>query len=150
VTRSIDTLSPGLRRAWARFTGLVLGYGYQPWRALIGLLVTVAIAVILAISRGQDGLAQVRTSPVSPTPMACTLLERVGVGLDLGTPLITTGARARCDTTDTVNGDVLTIAGWALRLVAWAFATLFIAGFTGAIRKNRIPHGRRPHTLWRR
>jgi hypothetical protein len=28
------------------------------------------------------------------------------------------------------------VSGWALQLLAWAFATLFIAGFTGAVRKT--------------
>jgi len=30
----------------------------------------------------------------------------------------------------------LTAIGWALRLLAWAFAALFIAGFTSAVRKT--------------
>jgi hypothetical protein len=29
-----------------------------------------------------------------------------------------------------------TVAGWGLQLLAWAFATLFVAGFTGAVRKT--------------
>lgn len=29
-----------------------------------------------------------------------------------------------------------TAAGWGLHLLAWAFATLFVAGFTGAVRKT--------------
>jgi hypothetical protein len=39
-------------RTWAKLTGLTLGYGYQPWRALIGLLVVVAAAVTLVIIAG--------------------------------------------------------------------------------------------------
>jgi hypothetical protein len=50
--------------------------------------------------------------------------------------LITTGARARCEATNTTTGQILTAIGWALRLLAWAFATLFIAGFTSAVRKT--------------
>ncbi|HEU5472728.1 MAG TPA: hypothetical protein VFV67_18935 [Actinophytocola sp.] len=121
-------------RAWARITGLTLGYGYQPWRALIGLFAVVFIAVVLAvILGGHGGLMQTRTTSTS---LGCTLVERISVGLDLGTPLITTGARARCDTTDTTTGQVLMATGWTLRLSAWAFATLFIAGFTSAVRKT--------------
>ena len=30
----------------------------------------------------------------------------------------------------------LTAAGWVLQLLAWAFAALFIAGFTSAVRKT--------------
>jgi hypothetical protein len=123
-------------RAWGRFTGVVLGYGYQPWRALLGLLATFLLAVLAAvILGGHGGLAQVRTPP-SPTPIGCTIVDRVGVGLDLGTPLVSTGARTRCDSTATATGESLAVAGWILRLLAWAFATLFIAGFTGAVRKT--------------
>jgi hypothetical protein len=123
-------------RVWARLTGVTLGYGYQPWRALIGLLAVVTTGVILAVVLGaHGGLAQVRTPP-SPTPVACTAVDRIGVGLDLGTPLVTTGTRSRCDTTDTEAGQALAVSGWVLRLLAWAFATLFIAGFTGAVRKT--------------
>lgn len=28
------------------------------------------------------------------------------------------------------------LIGWGLRLLAWAFATLFVAGFTNAVRKT--------------
>ena len=30
----------------------------------------------------------------------------------------------------------LAAAGWVLRMLAWVFAALFIAGFTGAVRKT--------------
>ncbi|HEU5472730.1 MAG TPA: hypothetical protein VFV67_18945 [Actinophytocola sp.] len=123
-------------RAWARFTGVTLGYGYQPWRALIGLLTVVIAAVLLAVHLGaHGGLTQVHNPP-SPTPMGCTVVDRIGVGLDLGTPLITTGAKARCEATNTPTGQILTVTGWVLRLLAWAFATLFIVGFTSAVRKT--------------
>jgi uncharacterized protein YjbI with pentapeptide repeats len=123
-------------RVWARFTGLTLGYGYQPWRALLGLLAVLVTAVVLAVVLGaHGGLAQIRNPP-PPTPQACTVIERIGVGLDLGTALITTGTRPRCEPTSTSTGQALTLTSWALRLLAWAFATLFIAGFTGAVRKT--------------
>jgi hypothetical protein len=51
----------------------------------------------------------------------------------------TSVARAGCDlTTDSgsVTAAWLTSAGWVLRLLAWTFAALFIAGFTGAVRKT--------------
>ncbi|WIX83215.1 hypothetical protein QRX50_21855 [Amycolatopsis carbonis] len=123
-------------RTWARLTGLLLGYGYQPWRALVGLLATLILAALFTTSLGaHGGLARTQT-PSTPTPAACTFVERVGVGLDLGTPLISTGTRTRCDTTNSATGQTLTVLGWGLRLLAWGFATLFIAGFTGAVRKT--------------
>jgi hypothetical protein len=122
-------------RAWARLTGLTLGYGYQPWRALIGLVVVAAIAVTLALTLGARG-GVARVDPKPPTATQCSAVERVGVGLDLGLPLIKTGVRDHCDTTSSITGQVLAAAGWGLQLLAWAFATLFVAGFTGAVRKT--------------
>jgi hypothetical protein len=120
-------------RAWARFTGLVLGYGYQPWRALLGLFAVLVTSAVLAVVLGDGGLIQVRSGMA---PVACSMIDRIAVGLELGTPLISTSARIRCEATNTGAGQALTIIGWVLRLMAWAFATLFIAGFTGAVRKT--------------
>lgn len=122
-------------RAWARFTGVVLGFGYQPWRALLWLLAVVAIAIALTIIGGNHGgLAHTERTGSAGTP--CTTVERVGVGIDLGLPLIKTTARDTCTTTTTPAGRTITATGWALQLAAWALATLFIAGFTGAVRKT--------------
>jgi hypothetical protein len=112
---------------------VTLGYGYQPWRALFGLLAvvltTVALAVILG---GHGGLVQGQAPPAAP-PQGCTIVDRIGAGLDMGTPFFT--SRTHCEAADSATGKVFAITGWALRLLAWAFATLFIAGFTGAVRK---------------
>ena len=125
-----------IERTWVRFTGLVLGYGYQPWRALIGLTIAIALAVAVALILGaHGGLAQVHT-PTASGPVACTTTQEFGIGLDLGTPLISTGVRAHCDATNSATGEALTAAGWVLHMLAWSFATLFIAGFTGAVRKT--------------
>jgi hypothetical protein len=64
-----------------------------------------------------------------------SLVQRIGVGLDTGLPLVSTAAGNACRPTDTGSGDVLTVAGWVLQVLAWAFATLFVAGFTGAVRR---------------
>ncbi|MGI5521101.1 hypothetical protein ACQEUX_09100 [Micromonospora sp. CA-259024] len=122
-------------RAWGRLLGITLGYGYQPWRALLLLLATLAVAVALSVVGGHHGgLAQ--KAPTSGAADACTTIDQIGVGLDLGAPLLKTSARDRCQPTDTPAGQALTIAGWILQLLAWSFATLFIAGFTSAVRKT--------------
>ncbi|MEU2167955.1 hypothetical protein ACH47V_25640 [Micromonospora chersina] len=124
-------------RAWGRLTGITLGYGYQPWRALLLLLATLATAVTLSVTGGQQGgLAQKPAITGAVAATACTTIDQIGVGLDLGTPLIKTGARDRCQPTNTPAGQTLTVAGWFLQLLAWTFATLFIAGFTSAVRKT--------------
>jgi hypothetical protein len=121
-------------RAWGRFTGITLGYGYQPWRALVLLFATLAAAVTLSIIGGNHG-GLAPKSATATGPASCTTVDQIGVGLDLGTPLIKTGARERCPATTTPVGQTLTVIGWILQLLAWTFATLFIAGFTSAVRK---------------
>lgn len=44
--------------------------------------------------------------------------------------------RARCEPARSAAGQALTVSGWLLRLLAWTFATLFVVGFTGAVRKT--------------
>jgi hypothetical protein len=122
-------------KTWGQITHITLGYGYQPWRALIGLLGVVILSVILSVSYGaQGGLVHTETSP-SPGA-SCSTLERVGVGLDFAIPVVRSGAGGTCAATQTVAGNTVTVSGWVLQLAAWSLATLFIAGFTGAVRKT--------------
>jgi hypothetical protein len=54
-------------------------------------------------------------------------------------PVGTSVARADCDLTkNSASATVawLSAVGWVLRLAAWVFAALFIAGFTSAVRKT--------------
>ncbi|MFF5075740.1 hypothetical protein ACFY36_01705 [Actinoplanes sp. NPDC000266] len=125
----------GSDRTWARITGLTLGFGYQPWRALLLLLVVLLISVTAALFAGHHG-GLAHTGRTATDGTACSALELIGVGLDLGTPLLKTGARDQCAPTPTTVGRALTAAGWLLQALAWAFAALFIAGFTGVVRKT--------------
>ena len=122
-------------RAWARFTGLVLGYGYRPSRALVFLLGVLVISVLLAILLGGHG-ALAQTNPAGTAVLAtpCTTVQRMAVGLNLGEPFVS--ADAHCETTASAAGDWLTVSRWLLQVTAWALATLFVAGFTSAVRKT--------------
>jgi hypothetical protein len=122
-------------KAWARFTGLTLGFGYKPWRALFGLAVVIAVAVSISLHLGSQGGLGHPSQSVTPWPR-CSWVEQVGVGLELSLPPINIGARDTCTMTNTQVGQLLTVAGWILQLLAWAFAALFIAGFTSAVRKT--------------
>jgi hypothetical protein len=123
------------QRAWARFTGVVLGYGYRPSRALLYLLGVVIASVMLATTLGAHGaLAQPDPAGAAKPAVPCTIVERIAVGLDLGEPLVSVSAQ--CAQTTTTAGDDLTILRWILQITAWALATLFVAGFTSAVRKT--------------
>jgi hypothetical protein len=125
-------------RWWGRITRLTLGYGYKPWRALWFLAGVLAVSCLLAVVLGAHGALAQPSKTASPE-RSCTVIQQVSVGLDLNLPVGTSVARAQCDLT-TPSGSVtaawLTVAGWVLRALAWAFAALFIAGFTSAVRKT--------------
>jgi hypothetical protein len=127
----------GRERLWARITGVTLGYGYQPWRALLFLLGVVITSVILAVTLGTHGALVRPQDPKNPAAatVSCTVPERVDVGLGVGSPFLDTHARDRCVTTNTATGIGLSYSLWGLQLLTGAFAALFVAGFTGIVRK---------------
>ena len=119
-------------------TKITLGYGYKPWRALWFLAGVVVASCLLAWLLGAHG-ALAQTSKTATPGRSCTVIQQVSVGLDLNLPVGTSVARAQCDlTTDSgsVTAAWLTGVGWVLRVLAWVFAALFIAGFTSAVRKT--------------
>lgn len=131
-----DTRWP--ERWWGKITKVTLGYGYQPWRALWFLAGVVALSCVLAVVLGSHG-ALAQTTQTATPGRSCTAVQQVSTGLDLTLPVGTSVARVDCDlTTDpaSVTAAWLSAAGWVLRLLAWAFAALFIAGFTSAVRKT--------------
>lgn len=122
-------------RAWVRFTGVILGYGYRPSRALLYLSGVVIASVILAIVLGAHGaLARPGTTGTPKAEASCTVLQRVSIGLNLGEPLVSPASQ--CDTTGTAGGDSLVVLRWILQIAAWALATLFVVGFTSAVRQT--------------
>ncbi len=126
-----------LEHLWGRITRTTLRYGYQPWRALLFLAVVLALSCVLAVVLGAHGaLAQLNGTTVTNHP--CTWVQQVSVGLDLNLPVGTTLARAGCGLASPASATAawLALAGWALQLLAWAFAALFIAGFTSAVRET--------------
>ena len=80
-------------RLWGKITKVTLGYGYQPWRALLFLAGVLVLSCVLAVVLGSHGaLAQVTGTAVTSHP--CTMVQQVSVGLDLNLPVGTTLARA--------------------------------------------------------
>ena len=125
-------------KLWGRITKVTLGYGYQPWKALLFLAGVVALSCLLAIVLGSHG-ALTQTSNTATPGRSCTVIQQASVGLDLNLPIGKSVARARCDLAKdsaSVTAAWLTAAGWVLQLLAWVFAALFIAGFTSAVRKT--------------
>jgi hypothetical protein len=123
---------------WGRITKVTLGYGYQPWKALLFLAGVLVLSCVLAVALGSHG-ALAQTDMTATPGQPCTVIQKASVGLDLNLPVGTSVARAGCDLTKNSNSATavwLTVIGWVLRLLAWVFAALFIAGFTSAVRKT--------------
>jgi hypothetical protein len=125
-------------RLWGKITKITLGYGYQPWRALLFLAAVVALSCVLAVALGSHG-ALAQTGSTATPGQPCTLLQQVTVGLDLNLPIGRSVAREQCDLAKesaSAAAAWLTATGWVLQLLPWVFAALFIAGFTSAVRKT--------------
>ncbi|SDP10515.1 hypothetical protein [Lentzea jiangxiensis] len=108
-------------RTWHLVRGVTVGHGYRPGLALVWL------AGVLAVSAGVVLLSGA---------VRCSTVEQVGYALNVATPLVKVDA-ARC-TVDAASGagQFVLASTWLLQILAWAFATLFVAGFTGLVRRN--------------
>jgi hypothetical protein len=130
---------------------LVVGYGYHTWRALIALLLVLIVAAGLGLAAGHIHINDTQyvagrtkaTDPPGATPATtnqgrpCSTVEQIGLGVDLGLPLIKTNMRAFCDlNSTTVAGQWITAGSWLLQALSWAAATLVIAGYTGVVRRT--------------
>ena len=125
-------------KLWGKITKVILGYGYQPWRALLFLAAVLIVSCVLTWALGSHG-ALAQTSKTATPGRSCTIVQQVSIGLDLNLPVGATLARAGCDlatNSASVTAAWLATVGWVLRLLAWSFAALFIAGFTSAVRKT--------------
>ncbi|WP_338702704.1 hypothetical protein V2W30_35530 [Streptomyces sp. Q6] len=123
-------------RAWGGLTGMVLGYGYKPWRAIFYLLGVVALAVTLAVVLGAHGGVAREADTAGAHHGPCSVVETVSIGLQLALPLARSAGPQDCTVASGAAGQALTASGWVLQALSWAFATLFVAGFTGAVRRT--------------
>jgi hypothetical protein len=116
----------GAARLWHRVSGLLLGYGYRPTRPLLGLLATVALACVLVFAAGAGGDTVADDVP-------CRGTEHLAMAADLSIPLVKLSGQAPCEFVPSAQWFV--VGGWLVTVLGWAFATLFVAGFTGLVRK---------------
>ncbi|WP_143268721.1 hypothetical protein [Amycolatopsis vastitatis] len=122
--------------------GVFAGYGYRVRRVAGALAVALFVAAALGVVGGSIQAGANGKPVVAPTSAAaapgttCSFIERIGVGLDRGLPLASTGIRDRCDLdTRSTAGQIFTALLWGIQVVIWALATLALAGYTGLIRK---------------
>ncbi|MHA6802736.1 hypothetical protein [Salinifilum ghardaiensis] len=114
-------------------SGLFIGYGHRPWRALGFLAGVCALAVGMLCTAHVLGLA-VRPGPGN---VPCAPAETLGAAIDTAVPILKTGGGGRCEiAANTGIVQVLYLGGYVLQAMGWAFATLFVAGYTGLIRQS--------------
>lgn len=123
-------LAPGAR-LWHRLTGLTVGFGYRPAVALLWWFGALLLSVLLVV--GVAGPAGLTLRADRPGP--CALAEQVGLALNTATPLVKPDLPQRCQLDPAGAGGLVVAASWLLQALAWAFVTLFVAGFTGLVRK---------------
>jgi hypothetical protein len=118
-------------KLWHRVAGATVGYGYRPATALLWLAGTLTTAIlVVTLLAGPAGLVRGTTGP-------CSTVEQIGLALNAATPLVKPDAQQRCQITTTTGlGQSVVVSMWLLQVLAWAFATLFVAGFTGLVRKS--------------
>jgi hypothetical protein len=135
ITQRRDQLTRAARRParlWGWITWWTLGYGYQPWRALVALAAAAAAAAALTLWIGTWGL-YLKDQP----DQRCTPTDRVILGIDTTLPIISTPTTESClPRTTNVSGRWITSLGVTEQMTGWALSTLFIAGFTNAVRKT--------------
>jgi hypothetical protein len=121
--------------------GALGGYGYRTGRIALTLLIVLLAAAGLGIAAGHiptgpGRYVAMHTAQADDPHGPCSLTEQIGVGIDRGLPLGTTGIRSRCDfDTTSRRGQAVTWATWVLQFLVWALATLFVAGYVSLIRK---------------
>ncbi|WP_410575240.1 hypothetical protein [Amycolatopsis sp. cmx-4-61] len=139
--RAPEAIGTWWNRRFHRLWGILAGYGYLARRTAGALLIALSVAGGLGLWAGHVGdgrhhTVERTTSFTSGVGVPCTTIELIGVGLDRGLPLSSTGVRSRCDfNVDTQWGGVFTAAVWLVQAAMWALATLALAGYTGLVRK---------------
>jgi hypothetical protein len=127
-----------LRKVVHTVWGFVAGYGYRTSRTALALAIVLLLAGGLGWWAGHMSTSPGRFAAERPTGGPCSTVELVGLGIDRGLPLASTGIRAKCDLdTSSGAGQWFTLAIWLLQAAVWALATLALAGYTGLVRKVR-------------
>jgi hypothetical protein len=138
IAQQQHLLDSGLLGGWGRLRhrllGATLGYGYESWRAVVGLVATLLAAILLLVS--VSGATARVSAAAAGRVQPCAVVERLNLAVDETLPLIDTGVRNRCDLrTTTREGQAVALTTLVLRLLGWAFASLVLAGYSGLVRR---------------
>lgn len=113
--------------------GVFIGYGHRPFRALGFLAGVCVLAMVVVLVAGLAGLV-VRPGMGGG---GCSPAEGFGMAVDIAVPVLKNGGGKGCEiATATFSGQAVYVARYLLQVLGWAFATLFVAGYTGLVRKS--------------
>lgn len=114
-------------------SGIFIGYGHRPFRALGFLAGVCGLAGAVVLAASVLGLIV----KAGPGGGVCSPAEGFGMAVDTAVPVLrNTGAKSCEIATATPWGQALYVARYFLQVLGWAFATLFVAGYTGLVRKT--------------
>ncbi|MEU9485917.1 hypothetical protein AB0D83_20015 [Streptomyces decoyicus] len=125
------TLPRDAYRAWRWVAWATLGFGYRSGRALWFLLGVMAVScglMLFAVTQGW--LAH----PTARDGCRCGVVETVVFAVDRAVPLLRFGVAGQCELSNATPPWVF-LVGLVVQILSWAFLTLFVAGFTGIVRK---------------
>ncbi|MFD6635578.1 right-handed parallel beta-helix repeat-containing protein [Micromonospora chalcea] len=129
------------QRITKKFLRFTLGYGYESWRAAWALVLVVTTSVLLMGIAGSTrsphtSYLVAHTKQSTRPDTQCSLVERIGLGIDRSLPVVDTKTRARCDFNQNSRwAQPLEAVSWLLQLLGWALMTLTIVGYTGIVRR---------------
>jgi hypothetical protein len=119
----------------------LIGHGYEPWRAVVPLIVLLAIGTMVISAAARDGhMIPVGNTAADPKTTATDCdrrdhpcLQPLVYSADLLVPVINLGQRERWRP---VGPTVYRIVPPLIVFAGWALTTLIVAGFTGVVRRD--------------
>jgi hypothetical protein len=121
-------------------------YGYQTWRAVLGLGLVYVVAVVVFTLAQHHGnlivpLAQTSSGKPAPSVGQCTArypcFYPAGYAIDTVIPIINVHQATYWGPNgDSAAGTALTVFTWLCTALGWALATLSVAGYTGLVRNT--------------
>jgi hypothetical protein len=134
-------------RFWVRRVGLgfqkaTIGYGYRTWPAFVGVLVLAVLGAGLGIAAAHTRVGTTKQFAAYRPALAvrkvnqdCSTVEQAALGVRV--PFLSSLGVGDCAlNTTTLTGGVYSVAIWTDQALAWAAATLAVAGYTGLVRRT--------------
>lgn len=124
-------------KLWGVITFWTVGYGYRSWLPLIWILGVLATCAVYLLLISPEALMSTSAVIASGGDSKCTGWERFMVAIDISLPIINTGVSDVCVIARrTLHGDILAFILPLIKAVSWSLSALFVAGFTGIIRRS--------------